>query len=156
MYCRPWRRISKALISFIARPAGGTSRVGHSTSPCKVRRMPSSQLSRIPLGRPLSMFSLVVSRWARLRICHCGSMRIEPRCLWSCFRWETPIQSEYQWSELADETGLADMAHIINSSITMLRGDGHVDIRHGLDGNEWDDCLHNCFPGPPDWWNLLL
>ena len=51
---------------------------------------------------------------------------------------------------------MGDMFRVVNSSITMLRGDAHVDRKRFLNGGAFTDCLHNCWPGPPDWWNLIL
>ena len=72
------------------------------------------------------------------------------------FRWMRPIQLDHQWEETAEENGMGSMFRVVNSSITMLRGDGHVDRKRFLNGGAFNDCLHNCWPGPPDWWNLIL
>ena len=71
-------------------------------------------------------------------------------------RWMRPIQSDHQWEQTAEELGMSDMFRVVNSSITMLRGDAHVDRKRFLNGGAFQDCLHNCWPGPPDWWNLIL
>jgi len=46
--------------------------------------------------------------------------------------------------------------HVVNTSLTMLRPDGHVGVMVGSSGKAWEDCLHNCLPGPADYWNWLL
>lgn len=43
---------------------------------------------------------------------------------------------------------------VVNTSLTMLRGDAHVDITYGLEDpvTTFADCLHCCSPGAPDYW----
>lgn len=50
---------------------------------------------------------------------------------------------------------MADKLVIVNASITMLRADGHSELRRNLDNATFIDCLHICSP-IIDWWNLIL
>ena len=72
------------------------------------------------------------------------------------YQWMRPIRSEKVWSDLAAEVGLSSKFQFNNASITLLRGDGHVDQQHTPAGAPFFDCLHNCMPGVPDFWNWLF
>ena len=71
-------------------------------------------------------------------------------------RWLKTIQLEDHWVHAAQELGISSKFLVANTSITMLRGDAHVDNVRSLEGNLWPDCLHVCFPGSPDTWNWVL
>ena len=53
---------------------------------------------------------------------------------------------ETEWAAAAEEFGLGSKFRVVNSSIDMLRGDGHKGFVRNLEDVVWDDCLHNCFP----------
>lgn len=72
------------------------------------------------------------------------------------YQWMRPIRSEQVWQNMALEVGLADKMQYNNASIALLRGDGHVDQQHTPAGAPFFDCLHNCMPGVPDYWNWLF
>ncbi|DBA72303.1 TPA: hypothetical protein ACH3X2_010548 [Trebouxia sp. C0005] len=73
------------------------------------------------------------------------------------FNWRKPISAETVWSDLASTYLPAHVQfHVINASITMLRADAHVGRLVSSDHRSVEDCLHNCLPGPADYWNWLL
>lgn len=72
------------------------------------------------------------------------------------FHWMLPIHAESIWSSLALQVGLGGKFLVNNASMTLLRGDAHVDTQYRLSGNPFADCLHNCMPGTPDYWNWIL
>ena len=72
------------------------------------------------------------------------------------YSWMQPIYSDYIWGDVANELGLGPFFQFNNASLTLLRGDAHVDQQHTLSGVPFIDCLHNCVPGAPDYWNWLL
>ena len=72
------------------------------------------------------------------------------------YQWMRPIRSESIWYDMANEAGLSEKFRFNNASMTLLRGDGHVDQQHTPAGAPFFDCLHNCMPGVPDFWNWLF
>ena len=63
-------------------------------------------------------------------------------------QWQQPIIREREsWTRFAAEVGLSEQFRIVNISITALRGDMHVDLRHLAKGGNFTDCLHSPFPG---------
>ncbi len=73
------------------------------------------------------------------------------------YSWMKPIFSERAWPALAAlHLPHSIRFHVVNTSLTMLRGDGHLDMVIGKSSHAWEDCLHNCLPGPADYWNWLL
>ena len=73
------------------------------------------------------------------------------------FDWGKPLGAETVWATFADAHLPAYTEfHVVNASITMLRADGHKGRAISNSGRSFEDCLHNCLPGPADHWNWLL
>ena len=72
------------------------------------------------------------------------------------YQWMRPIRSEAIWYDIAKDLGMSSKFSFNNASMTLLRGDGHVDQQHTPAGAPFFDCLHNCMPGIPDSWNWLF
>ena len=72
------------------------------------------------------------------------------------YSWMLPVYAEHIWADVAHEVGLGNKFRFVNSSMTLLRGDGHIDRQMDLDGSSFNDCLHYCMPGVPDFWNWAL
>lgn len=73
------------------------------------------------------------------------------------YHWMSPIFREHSWGDIAAELGMAHQFRFVNTSMTMLRGDGHLDKQQDANSdNVFYDCLHYCMPGAPDYWNWAL
>jgi len=73
------------------------------------------------------------------------------------YSWLRAIYADSIWSDMAPAHLPSNINfHVVNTSLTMLRPDGHVGVMVGSSGKAWEDCLHNCLPGPADYWNWLL
>ncbi|KAK9790536.1 hypothetical protein WJX73_005019 [Symbiochloris irregularis] len=73
------------------------------------------------------------------------------------YHWMSPIFREHMWGDVAAEMGMTHRFRFANTSMTMLRGDGHLDRQQDAGSeNVFDDCLHYCMPGVPDYWNWVL
>ena len=73
------------------------------------------------------------------------------------YSWLDPIDREDVWDQAAQELAMQKSLRIVNASIAMLRGDAHTEFRRLRNSNHtFTDCLHVCFPGPPDYWNWIL
>ena len=72
------------------------------------------------------------------------------------FQWMHSIRAEGIWYDIAKDLHISSKFSFNNASMTLLRGDGHVDLQHTPTGKSFGDCLHNCMPGIPDFWNWLF
>ena len=73
------------------------------------------------------------------------------------YHWFAPIHSEHLWQAAANDLGMGHRFRYVNASMTLLRGDSHLDRQMDSDGSAFDDCLHYCpLAGPPDYWNWVL
>ena len=80
-----------------------------------------------------------------------GSLNNDP------YHWMSAIWRDHIWGDVATELGLAHRFRFVNTSMTMLRGDAHLDRQQDANSdNIFDDCLHYCMPGVPDYWNWVL
>ena len=72
------------------------------------------------------------------------------------YHWMSPIRFEHVWMNVAKSIRLRPKMLYVNASMTLLRGDGHMGHQRDVHGNPFNDCLHYCMPGVPDYWNWIL